>query len=360
MISAPTLKSFISFLANEDGASAVYDEKFVLRWRNDKFFDTFDVSEIKAMHLMYETHFKTVHKGESAVMTVTPIYKSKRVVDAYAINIKNVYHIYKMLGCTSASDYMPVLFDSYKQQTDKLIEVNRNLLDNARTRKEADILDSQIRALTGINNDMETLLKAAFAKKEPINVNCNVSLLTSIICKDASSCLSDVKRSLNVKVDDKNYYTKISYELFVIAAACILNYHMALSPLKSGISVVACCEKDKDFHITVKSKLNPEETDEYSEMYAAAKRTLAEKIIKNDCGGDYKYYYDDKTTVTEIKISVFLKNRGSMLTSRNSAYLDPDYKPVRAMLNKSVESEIEQLEELKMQASKKKKLESFN
>lgn len=360
MISAPILKSFTSYLSNVDGISAVYDENFVLQWSNSDFFKNFDITEIKSRQLICETHFKILYKNESAVLTVTPVYKSKRVVDAYTFSVRNVYQIYKMLGCSAASDYLPIVFDDYKQQTSNLIEMNKSLMESARTRKDTDILNNQNRILSTINNDLDAFSKSLFVKKEPITVNCNLSLLMSTICKDAAYCLNDIKRSLNVKLDKRNYYTKINFEPFVIAVANILNCHLALSPLKSAITVNTCCEKEKYFHVIIKSKPKKDNTDLYSVMYAAYKRDLAEKAIKSDCDGIFKYSDDEKSVVTEFKLPVFLKNRGSMLTSRNSAYLDPDYKPVRAMLKKAVESEIEQLEEIKMEAAKKKKLDSIN
>ncbi len=112
--------------------------------------------------------------------------------------------------------------------------------------------------------------------------------------------------------------------------------------------------------MVVKSKSKKDELDMSVIKYAAFSRNFAEKIIRTDCYGIFKCHDDGKTTSTEFELPVFLKNRGSMLTSRNSVYLDPEYKPVRSLLKKIMESEIEQLEEIKMEASKKKKLESFN
>ena len=362
MISAPVFKSIKSLLSNVDGVSAVYDEHFVLQWSNSDFFKKFDISEIKSKPLLCETHFKVLYKGESAVLTVTPIYRSKRVVDAYTFSVRNVYQIYKMLCCSAASDYYPIVFEDYMQQANSLIDMNNDLMENDQIDKDTDIINFQNRMLSTMKNDMESLSKSLFVKKEPITVNCNVSLLMSVICKDAAYCLNDIKRSLNGKLDDRNYYTKINFDLFALAVGNILNCHLALSPLRSAMTVNTCCEKEKYFHVVIKSKSKPkkDKTDLYKEMYAAFKRDLAEKTIKCDCNGIFKYSDDDKSVVTEFKLPVFLKNRGSMLTSRNSAYLNPSYRPVRAMLKKIMESEIEQLEEMKMEAAKKKKLDSIN
>ncbi len=205
MISTPILKSFISYLSNVNGISAVYDENFVLQWSNDKeFFKNLDISEIKRRQPLQEAHFKTQYRGETADLMVTPIYKSKRVVDAYTFTVKNFYHSYQMLECSAISDCMLMAFDDYKQQTDSLIELNKDLMQDIQEDKEIDILNTQNRMLSAINNDMKIFSKAFFAKHEPLNVNCNVSLLMSVICKDASNCLNDIRRSLNVKTDERN------------------------------------------------------------------------------------------------------------------------------------------------------------
>lgn len=360
MISTPILKSFISYLSNVNGISAIYDENFVLQWSNDdEFFKELDISEVKRRQPLQEAHFKTQYQGETADLTVTPIYRSKRVVDSYTFTVKNFYHSFQMLECSAVSDYMLMAFDSYKQQTDNLLELNRELMEDIQDDREVDILNTQSRMLSAINNEMKTYSKAVFAKHEPLNVNCNVSLLMSVICKDASNCLNDIKRSLNVKMDERNCYIKINAELFVIAVAYILKCHLMMSPLKSAITVDSRCEKDKSFHVVIKSKSKKEEMDKNGIKYATFSRNFAEKLIRSDCNGIFKCNDDGKTTVTEFELPVFLKNRGSMLTSRNSVYLDPEYKPVRSMLKIIMESEIEQIEEMKMKNATKRKLEKF-
>lgn len=360
MISAPNLKFLKSYLSGAEGISAIYDENLVLQWSDcDDFFEKIDISDILSKEIFIETHFTVPYGDSSATLTVTPIFKSKRIIDAYAVTVKNAYQIYKMLDCSPIRQHAVMGFEEILLQAEQLLKMNKVLSDIAEGQREIDILNSQNRILSSIKTDMDSLSKAVFAETKDITVNCNISYLFNAICREAEIYLKDIKRKLTADLDTKCYYIKINYELFSVAIANIFNYHLKLSPLKSTIQAFSACAEEKLFKIVIKSKYDAAELSEQDMIRCDFRRSLAEKIIKMYCMSDFKCTNDKKTLVTELSMPIYLKNRGSMLSVNNSAYLDPNYKPMRDLMKKTVESEIERLEEIKMETAKKKKLDSL-
>lgn len=361
MISAPNLKSLTYYLSSVDGISAVYDEKFVLQWTNcDEFFCDLDVSKIKVKGLTEETHFRIKYLDENALMTVTPLYRSIRTISAYTVTVKNTYQVFKMVSCTSAAEYVTMFLEDYRQKTAELIELNKKISLLAKSGRESELISNQGRILSSINTDMGNYAESVFPKENPITLNCNVTILLSSICRDAEACLKDIKRRLTFEPDERLCYLKIDHNLFSAAFAALLNCHLNLSPLKSGIIVRSSCSEDKIFSVSIKSKSDREGISQREMMFCNFRRDLAEKIIRKDCGGTFSFMNDGKNAISEFSLSISLKNRGSMLTAKNSAYLNLDHKPIRHLLKKTMESEIEVLEEMKMEASKKKRLNNID
>lgn len=360
MISAPNLKFMKSFLSGSEGISAIYDENLVLRWSDcEEYFEKLNISDILSNEILSETHFSVPYGGSSATLTVTPIFKSKRIIDAYAVTVKNAYKIYKILDFSPVRRHAVMEFEEISEQTDTLMKMNKVLLDMTEIQRERDILNSQSRILSSVKTDMDSLSRAFFAKEEEITLNCNISFLFNAICRDAETYFKDIKRKLLTDLDTKYYYLKINYELFSVAIANIFIYHLNLSPLKSALQASSACDGEKLFKITVKSKYDDSELSDSDGIHCDFRKTMAEKIIKMYCLGDFKCARDDKNLVTEINMPIYLKNRGAMLSVTNSAYLSPDYKPMQKLMKKTVESEIERLEEIKMETSKRKRLENL-
>lgn len=361
MISAPNLKSLTYYLSSADGISAIYDENFELQWTNcGEFFSELDILKIQAEAPTEETHYRVNYFGENALMTVTPLYRSVRTVSAYTVTVRSSYQVFKMVSCTSAADHFTMLLEEYGQKTAEMIELNQKLSLLVKNGKAGELISSQNRILGSINTDMADYSMAIFPKDRPVTLNCNIASLLSAVCKDAEVCLKDIKRKLTSDLEDRPCYLKIDHNLLSSAIAALLNYHLSISPLKSGISIRTSCAGDKLFRVVIKSKSDREGLSERDIMFCSFRRNLAEKIIRKDCGGTFSFTDDGKTAVSEFSLSVFLKNRGSMLTAKNSTYLNPNHKPVRHLLKKTMEAEIEMLEEIKMEASKRKRLDNID
>lgn len=361
MISAPNLKSLIYYLSSADGISAVFDEKFVLQWTNcDEFFGELDVSRIKAEGPTEETHYRTNYLGESALMTVTPLYRSVRTISAYTITVKNTYQVFKMVSCTSAADHVTMFLKEYEQKTGKLIELNEKISHLVKNGRASELISNQNRILNSINTDMGNYAATVFPGDKSVTLNCNITSLLSSVCKDAETCLKDIKRKLTSELGERFCYLKIDHTLLSAAVAALLNCHLNLSPLKSGINIRASCSEDKFFRVVIKSKSDREGISEQEIMSCNFSRGLAEKIIRNDCGGTFSFTNDGKNATSVFSLSVSLKNKGSLLNAKNSPYLNPEHKPVRHLLRKTIESEIELIEEIKMEASKRKRLDNID
>ncbi len=360
MISAPILKGLTCYLSSLDGISAVYDKNFELHWTNcEVFFKELDVSEIKADRPDKETHYKVKYQGETALMTAAPIYKynSVRTVDAYTVTVKTTYQVFKMISRTSAADHVNMFLKENGTRIAELTQLNEKMSENGMTNE---LLNSQSRTLSAMETDIMNYSESLFPKKNTSNVNCNVSRLLLAICEDAAECLKGVKRKFTAETTERNCYRMIDHKLLTAGVAHILNCHLNLSPLKSGINVQVFCGKDGVFRAVIKSKSDREGLTDWDRLGCELSRNIAEKIIKDDCGGEFNFMDNGKTVTSEFILSVMLKNKRATLNARNAPYTVPGCKPVRHLLKKTMEAEIVKLEEIKMEAAKKKKLNNIN
>lgn len=268
-----------------------------------------------------------------------------------------------MINLTSITEQSEKYLQQCRQKITAQIEENKKLYDECVHKnlgKIAQTIESQNQALTSLNISMGNFVQAVFSRGGTRNLNCNVTALLSVICKDASNSFKDIKRKITTELSNKSCYTKIDYSLFALAMGYILLVHMNLSPLKSGIYISSKCDIDGVFHVTVKSKSNGASINDEENQEVNLMNNLAKKLIRYDCGGSYVFSNDEKNVVSEISIDVCKKNRGSMLSMKNSAYMHPKYQPVHDILRNAVEKEIELSETIKMEASKKKKLDNYD
>ncbi|MDE6724017.1 MAG: hypothetical protein K2J79_00275 [Ruminiclostridium sp.] len=351
------LKGLTSYLSSLDGISAVYDKNFKLQWTNcEDFFNELDISEIKADRPDKETHYKATYRKETALLTVIPLIKSVRTVDGYTVTVKTTYQVFKMISNTSAADHVNLFLKESQAKLEELEMINKKLSEKSNDAENADLADSRDRLLSAIETDMENYFKTLFPKRTDSGANCNVSRLLLTVCEDTKECLKGVRRKVSMEVTDVKCYRLIDHKLLSAGAANLLKCHLKLSPLRSSVSVQVICEKDGVLKTVIKSKSGREDLTESDKLASEFNRNLAEKIIRDDCGGEFSFTDDGKSIISEFILPVTLKNKGPELNSRNAPYIVDGYKPVRLMLKKTMESEIEKLEEIKMETAKKKKI----
>lgn len=354
------LKGLTSYLSSLDGISAVYDKNFKLQWTNcEDFFNELDISEIKADRPDKETHYKVTYRKETALLTVIPFIKGVRTVDGYTVTVKTTYQVFKMISKTSAADHVNLFLKESQARLEELEIINKKLLERSQdseNAENADLADSRDRLLSAIETDIEDYFKTLFPKRKDLSANCNVSRLLLSVCEDMTECLKGIRRKVSVEVTDIKCYKLIDHELLSAGVANLLKCHLKLSPLRSPVSVQVICEKDGVLKTIIKSKSGREDPADSDKLASQFSRNLAEKIIRDDCGGKFSFTDDGKAITSEFILPVSLKRKGPELNANNAPYIIDGYKPIRLMLKKTVESEIEKLEKIKMETSKKKKL----
>ena len=364
------LKGLTSYLSSLDGISAVYDKNFKLQWTNcGDFFNELDITEIKADRPDKETHYKETHykvtyRQETALLTVIPLIKSKsvRTVDGYAVTVKTTYQVFKMISNTSAADHVNLFLNKSRARLEELEVINKKLSEknnDAEKAENADLADSRDRLLSAIETDIYNYSETLFPEKRVSGAYCNVSRLLLSVCEDMAECLKGVKRKTSIDVTDVKCYRSIDHKLLAAAVANLLKCHLRLSPLKSPVNIRVICEKDRYLKTIIKTKPRKEDLTKAERLASEFCRNLAEKIIIDDCGGEFSFVDNEKSIISEFKLPVSLKKKGPELNAKNAPYTVDGYKPVRPMLKQTIESEIEKLEVIKMETAKKKKISSI-
>lgn len=355
MLSSPILKGLTSFLSSLDAISAVYDVDFNLASTDsEEFFKDLDISAvISNPPVKDETTYTVTVNGEKIILSVTPIFKSKRIITAYIFIARTDYQLYKQICAGSMPDYFTMLLNKVKAEIVRCSEMNEIAQNTNASKKLTSILEEQKQVLNELYSELNRTRCSVFSDAE-INsrINCNVSALLNVLCDDVSECLKDAKRKVNFDIDTRNYYSKIDFNLFTAAFSNILMYHLCCSPLKSTVSIKSEVNAEKLLELTVKTKAD-NKRNEAAEENTRAKyfRDLAYKIICYDFGGECEISNDGDTVITIIKLPVSKKNRGSLLTSKNSAYLGSNYKPMYECLSYVIKSESAALK--KQRGSKK-------
>lgn len=355
MLSSPVLKGLTSFLSSLDAASAIYDADFNLASTDsEEFFKKLDLSAvISNPPTKEETAYTVTVDGEKIILSVTPVFKSKRIITAYILVARTDYQLYKQICAGSIPDYFTMLMNDIKKEIVRCSEMNEIAQSANTSKKLALLLEEQKSVLNKIYSELNRTRCSIFSDTElNSRINCNVSALLSVLCDDASECLKNVKRKISFDIDAKNYYSKIDYNLFAAAFSNILMYHMHYSPLKSTVSIKSSVNAEKLLELTVKTKADKKEI-EPAEENTRVKffRNLAHKIVCYDFGGECETKNEDGTVITIVRLPVSKKNRGLLLTSKNSAYLGSDYKPMPESLSYIIEAESAALK--KQKGSKK-------
>lgn len=370
-IPATAKKAYETLLNSFEGKTALYDEEMNWLWDNyPEFYNKLNFKEIaESEALKEETHFPVVDGDKKAVLTVIPIYKSKRTVIAYICVLKDNYSIYKMMNEASISDYINNYFskkgDSLKELTALSTEISEVIKKNTDSEHLDELLARQNRVICSLAKENEYLSATCFSAPKEAELNCNLTELFKAICKDAEQSFRTIKRKVNYTFDEKNYYISKEYEPLLIAFMHLLRSHMILSPLKSPIDISSEFESVSytggAFCVTVSTKLKTREQPDKSVIISSeAYRDLAKKVILNDYAGEIIFSDTDKAMITTIKIPVQKKNRGNILNSRNSSYLNESFRPLHAYMMGIIEQEINENELAKMKDAQKKKLAQLN
>lgn len=355
MLSSPILKGLTSFLSSLDALSAVYDADLnLVSTDSEEFFQTLDISAVTSdPPVRGETAYSIEADGEKMILTVTPIFKSKRIITAYIFVARTDYQLYKQLCAGSMPDYFTMLLDHIKEELAACSELNEIAQNTSGTKKVTSLLEDQKQTLNELYSRLSRTRNAVFSDAEVNSrLNCNVSALLSALCEDAAECLKEVKRKVSFDIDARNYYSKIDYNLFTSAFSNILMYHLLCSPLKSTVSIKTVVNSEKLLELTVKTKADKKKAETDDEAIRARYfRDLAHKIICYDFGGECEISNDGGSVISVIGLPIQKKNRGLYLTSKNSAYLGDDYKPMYEHLSYVIKSETAALK--KQRSSKK-------
>lgn len=355
MLSSPILKGLTSFLSSLDAVSAVYDADLnLVSTDSEEFFKNLDISAVTSdPPVGGETAYSIEADGEKMILTVTPIFKSKRIITAYIFVARTDYQLYKQLCAGSMPDYFTLLLDKIKEEIANCSELNEIAKNTGGTKKLTSLLEEQNQALNELYSELSRTRYAVFSDAEVNSrLNCNVSALLSALCDDTTECLKEVKRKVNFDIDARNYYSKIDYNLFTSAFSNILMYHLHYSPLKSTVSIKSAINSEKLLELTVKTKAENKNGEPEDEAIRAKYfRDLAHKIICYDFGGECEINNDGGSVISIIRLPIQKKNRGSLLTSKNSAYLGDDFKPMYEHLSYVIKAESAALK--KQKSSKK-------
>lgn len=352
MLSSPILKGLTSFLSSLDAISAVYDVDFNLASTDSEdFFNELDISAVKSNPpTRGETTYTVTVNGEKMILSVTPIFKSKRIITAYIFIVRTDYQLYKQICAGSMPEYFTMLMNKIREEIADCHRMNEIAQNTSASKKLVSLLEEQKRVLKDLYSELDRTRCDIFPdSKSGGRINCNVSVLLNNLCVDASECLKDVKRKANLDIDTRNSYSNIvDFNLFTSAFSNILMYHLHYSPLKSTVSIKSAVNADRLLELTIKTK-NDSKTGESAQDAARAKyfRDLAYKIICYNFGGECEINNVGDTVITIIKLPVSMKNRGPQLTSKNSPYLGSDYKPMHENLSYIIKSESSALKKQK-------------
>ena len=359
MTTPSTLKYIIGYLSAIKGAAAVFDKNFELSWTNDEeFFGGLDIDFLKPyIPLREETLFSVTAHGEKQVLSVSPVFKGKFAVNGYVLTLKSSYQVYQMTEKTEMSAYMSSINRRSRENVAKLRELNEKektdiLLKKTPADPEKAVAE-QGRYISALANDIE-IDKLIFIN-EKNETNCNVTDLLNILCGQLREYYKSIQRKITVQIDDRNYFNTLDFNILSAALLLIVRHHTCTSPLKSGTNISGGYSEKGMYSVAVKTKkADPSETagDNMSEYY----RSLAKKIFLFDFNGEFSEEETEKYRITVAKFPVFKKNRGAMIALKTAGYLSEDFKPCHIVLKEPVGREIERLQLIKMEASKRKKL----
>lgn len=355
------------FLSTANGRSAFYNEQMELIWTNyHEFFDNFDLKKIsEEVQIKDEIELPAEINGGKAVLSITPAYKSLRIITAYVCVIKTSYEVYKLMAKTDIADFSNNMMDKTNEKLERLTELNDCIKEAVQGGENADsindLLREQKRLLVSMRNETKYCMDTCYNKTESTEVSCNLSMMFDALCKDAEQSFRDLGRKVNFEGESRDYYIVEDSKALVTAFLHLLRSHIIMSPLKSNLNISAYYEQNGNnsgnFCVSIKTKLNPvSKTAESDLTTARAYRELAKKVVLYDYNGSFECDDDDKNMLSVIRFPVLKKNRGPMLTTSNSWYLNSGNRVLHTYMLDIIEREINELEQAKMETSRKKKL----
>ena len=359
MVTASVLKGVTTYLSSLNARSAVYSEDLKLIWTSeDDFFKTVDTKFISdAMPIKEERHLSLETDNERYTVSVTPLYRSKRLVSGYVCVMRDSTEIYMMADSSAVSDYIRIFLQDIQDKANRIISASKVMEELVPEGENGEKLHELIRnqytqslRIFTEASSSGAVLSHRESGDEASPVNCHVSALISGLCSEAGQCLVKTKRKLIKDIDMRNCYAKTDYRLLAMAFMCVLRTHLYISPLKSNIQVTTRFD-DLTYVIAVTSELLPEgEIDPLQQGKSRHDWELAKKIAVSDCGGALTFTVNKNTATSELKLPVIRKNRGASLNNANSEYLTGNYRPVHPFID-----EITEKEELSLSSAKEVK-----
>lgn len=323
---------------------ALYDDEMKPLWNScGEFFDNFDLSIVtQRFPIKKETHIIVDDGGTQSVLSVVPVYRSKRLVTGYALVLRDSYDVLGLVNHTSLSEFMVQLLREGQESLGHIISVNKTIASVLSSSKahsaEVQLLDCQYEDALALYNSMcHTMAYTELKTDGPVTINSNISALLGTICAETSQILSKTKRKLIKKIDTKNYYAKIRYQNFIIAFMSLMRSQLIMSPEGGDISVSSRCTGNV-YSITLKTDIDQSLSDDVA-LKSRYERELARKIIVSDCGGEITFTVDEQSVVTLIKLPIIRKNRGTTLNLENAEYLTGEYQPIRTFLYDIIQKE---------------------
>lgn len=375
-----------NFLSSVEGRSALYDEEMNLIWTNyHEFFDIFDLKKInEETPIRIESSFSTDIDGNQEVLSITPVYKSLRTISAYVCVIRSSYEVYKLMNKTAIAAFSNNMMEKNINKLERLVGLNAYIAEAVRFEEIDDFLMEQKRLLVSMRNETKYYMDTCYNHVNSNEINCNPSMMFRSLCEDAEESFRDLGRKITFSGESRDYYITENSTALATAFLHLLRSHLLLSPLKSNLNISTYYEAGGSFCVSVKSKLvsldklsrinktdnadnadnigdidntdNIDNTGERVLITARAYRELAKKVILFDYNGSFECSDDNKNMQTVFKFPVLKKNRGPVLTTSNSWYLDKKKRVLHTYMMDIIEHEIGELEHAKMESSRKKKL----
>lgn len=394
------LENFVKFSGSK---CAVYNgEMKLLQTNYHQFFDNFDLTQLfDPSALASEGTFTVETNGVHAVLSVSPIYKSQRVIAAYICIIREAYDIYKMISKSVISDFSDNIMKKNGNRLETLAQLNRAVTDSlaqskssGAKKKLAELLQKQKKLIDAMKNETKFYLYTCFNDVE--KMGCNISLLFSQACEHVSEYLRETGRRVNYTAEEKDYYIEPEGGPLLLGFMHLLRAHLILSPKKTSVSITALYEDSPvgsgTFTVKLKTKLLSKENsdedltsnenideeptsmentndeplsvenaddepppieyadedlsfqeDTYESLLISSRayRELAKKVVVYDYGGDFNCHDSKKYMQTIFKIPVGKKNRRAVFKSVSAKYdsLDISYLEDIVYLDSSRDSE---------------------
>lgn len=330
-----------NFIESSGGKGAIYDEEMTLIWTNyHEFFDKFDLKKMNEdAPIIFESSFSAELKDGRAVLNITPVYRSPRVISAYICIIREAYDIFKMMNKTVISDFSDNILRKNAYRIEKLAELNSAVREAAMELEDlqatgsigdcceriAGLAQKQEEMLFSMKNETRFYIDTCFNETDSTNGLCNVTLLFSSVCGQAAESFDELNRKVRFTGVDKDCYIASEGGSLLLGFLHLLRAHIILSSPKSSVSVESYIESlsgNADlFCVKVKTTLlDREKIDDDLLTTSRAYRELAKKVVLYNYDGTFECSDLKKNMQTVLKIPTVKKNRGAMLNSVSSDY----------------------------------------